>query len=140
MYVIKVIPNNELHETIPLLRESNPHISENTLKERQNEMVANNYRCVGMFLDDELIGISGVWILIKYYVGKHVELDNVYLKKEYQGKGLGQQMVSWILDYAKSLGCEASELNCYIHNDGGNKFWSSQGYEAIGYHYQRKLT
>lgn len=140
MFRIQIIPSNKLEVTIPLLRELNPDISEEVLRIRQKEMVANNYYCVGVYDDEKLIGISGMWLLVKYYVGKHVELDNVYLKKEYQGQGLGNQLVEWILNYAKELGCEASELNCYIENEGGNKFWSNLGYKPIGYHYQKKLS
>lgn len=140
MYQIRIIPEDQLEVTIPLLRELNPQISDELLRSRQKEMIAQNYHCAGIYDGEKLIGISGIWILIKYYVGKHVELDNVYLKKEYQGQGLGNQLVEWILNYAKNQGCEASELNCYIENEGGNKFWSNLGYKPIGYHYQKKLN
>ncbi|MFC4096844.1 hypothetical protein [Euzebyella saccharophila] len=87
MYQIRIIPEDQLEVTIPLLRELNPHISEDLLRSRQKEMIGHNYHCAGIYDGEKLIGISGIWILIKYYVGKHVELDNVYLKKGISGPG-----------------------------------------------------
>ena len=47
--------------------------------------------------------------------------------------------MEWVHNYAKSKGCVASELNCYISNESGRKFWEDEGYQAIGLHYQKKL-
>jgi len=102
-------------------------------------MFHNHYQCVGLFLDGALVGISGLWILTKYYVGKHFEPDNVIISESHRGKGLGKVLVNWMFDYAKSIGCEASELNCYVNNTKGHKFWESLGYQKIAYHFQKKF-
>ena len=139
MFTIKLIDAEDIKSIVPLLHKLNPNISNVVLEARLEEMLLNNYECVGVYDEDKLIGVSGLWILTKYYVGKHIELDNVYLLPEYQGKGLGKQLVNWILDYGKSKGCIASELNCYIDNTEGHKFWNAMGYEKIAYHFARKL-
>ena len=139
MYRIELIQKGRIKVILPFLQQLNPKISFEVLKIRLKEMVASGYECVGVYDQDKLIGISGMWFLTKYYVGKHVEPDNVYILPEYQGKGIGKLLMNWIFEYAKSKGCESSELNCYIENKEGQKFWMNQGYELIAYHYQRKL-
>ena len=139
MYSIEIIKSENIEIIIPLLQKLNSSISEEVLRERIDEMLSNNYECVGVFEGDKLIGISGIWILTKYYVGKHVEPDNVYILEEYQGKGIGELMMNWIFDYAKSKGCVASELNCYVGNKNAHRFWENQGYKKIAYHFQREL-
>lgn len=78
-------------------------------------------------------------MLTKYYVGKHIEKDSVCILPEYRGKGIGKLLTDWIFDYAKSIGCKASELNCYTANKAGQRFWEEQGYEMVAYHFQKKL-
>ena len=124
---------------IPLLRILNDALSEETLQERLDEMVLQGYECVGAYDDGRLIGISGLWTLTKYYVGRHIEPDNVVILPEYRGKALGEQMMEWIYAYGRSKGCVASELNCYVTNSGGQKFWANEGYRVIGFHYQKAL-
>ena len=139
MYTIKIIAQENIKSIIPLLLQLNSNIEEEVLESRLEDMMNNNYECVGVYDDEKLIGISGIWILTKYYVGKHIELDNVYILPEYQKKGIGKLMVNWILEYGKSKGCIASELNCYLSNTEGHQFWNAMGYKKIAYHFARTL-
>lgn len=137
---IRLIEKDNLSSIIPFLRMLNDKIPVETLSERLEEMVKQGYECVGVFEGDRLVGICGLWFLTKYYVGKHVEPDNVIIHPDYRGTGLGEQMMDWIYNYARSKGCIASELNCYVSNTGGQKFWINEGYKIIGFHFQKKLT
>ncbi|MBW1296105.1 GNAT family N-acetyltransferase [Aquimarina litoralis] len=139
MITIRLIPKENLEIIIPFLEELNPNIGAKLLSSRLSEMIAQGYECIGVYNNDELIGISGLWFLTKYYVGKHVEPDNVFILPEYQGKGIGELMMNWIFDYAKSKGCVASELNCYVGNKNAHRFWENQGYKKIAYHFQKEL-
>lgn len=136
---IKLIAPDILDSILPLIKQLNPTVSETTLTNRLNDMIAQGYQCVGLYHDSKLIGICGLWMMTKFYVGKHIEPDNVYLMPEYRGQGYGRQLLDWVYDYGKSQGCIASELNCYISNESGNAFWEREGFTKIGYHYQKPL-
>jgi len=138
-YSIRLIEKDEIFSILPLLVLAYPDISENSIEKRLRDMLPKGYECVGVYDGDKLIGISGIWVLTKVYVGTHIEPDNVFILSEYQGKGIGELMMNWIFEYGKSIGCEASELNCFVHNEKGHKFWLQQGYKQIGRHYQKQL-
>jgi GNAT superfamily N-acetyltransferase len=139
LITFKLIPEEDIDCILPMLQLLDEQFSDAVLKERLAEMLDHGYQCVGIYDDSKLIGVSGLWILCKYYVGKHIEPDNVILAPEYQGRGIGKQLMAWIYAYGKSIGCVASELNCYVTNKDGQKFWESEGYEPIGLHYQKKF-
>jgi len=139
MIKINLIPKEEVFLIIPFLHQLNPTIKESVLESRLREMLEQGYECVGVYDKDVLIGICGLWFLTKYYVGKHVEPDNVFISPPYQGRGIGKMMMEWIFDYAKSKGCIASELNCYTENKKAHNFWENQGYRNIAYHFQKEL-
>lgn len=136
---IELIPVSEIFSVVPLLRVLNEHIPEATLKDRLADMVTQGYQCAGMKLNEELIGICGMWIITKYYVGRHIEPDNVVILPEHRGRGFGKRLLAWVYEYGKSQNCIASELNCYLTNERGQVFWEQQGYKKIGYHYQKDL-
>ncbi len=136
---IQMIPVEDLFSIIPLLRVLNSTIPEVLLRERLGEMVGQGYQCAGLYDGGRLIGICGLWILTKYYVGKHVEPDNVVILEEYRGRGLGKRLMEWVHEFAKSQGAIASELNCYLPNERGNAFWEKEGYRKIAWHYQRPI-
>jgi GNAT superfamily N-acetyltransferase len=130
MYTIKIVPKDELESIFPLVKLLNPDTE---------EKIQRNYECIGAYDNEKLIGISGIWILNKLYVGKHIEPDNVIIDPAYRGKGVGEKLIQWICDYGKTQGCIASELNCYLQNEKGIEFWKNQGYKILGYHFQKQL-
>lgn len=136
---IREIEAADIYKIIPLLKVLSPTTSDDTLRSRLDEMIEHGYRCIGFYEGDKLVGICGVWILYKYYVGKHIEPDNMVFFPECRGKGYGNLMMDWIFAFAREQGCIASELNCYLTNEGGQAFWENLDYRKIAYHYQRKL-
>ncbi|WP_411725845.1 GNAT family N-acetyltransferase [Methyloglobulus sp.] len=136
---IKLIPTDNLISIIPLIKLLNPALPETMFKTRLEEMIAQGYQCAGLYIDNKLIGICGLWIMTKLYVGKHIEPDNVFILPEYRRLGLGKRLLEWVYKYGKSQGCIASELNCYVSNETGNAFWEQEGFAKIGYHYQKYL-
>ena len=66
---IKLIPSENILCILPLLKKVNKITPEEVLKERLQEMTRQNYKCVGMYLNNELIGISGLWFLTRHYCG-----------------------------------------------------------------------
>ena len=139
MYTISLIPKENIYSIIPLLKILDEEIKDEVLKRRLDEMILQNYECVGVYDNDKLIGISGLWTLTKYYIGKHIEPDNVVIHPDYRGKKVGEQLMKWIFEYAQNKGCTASELNCYVKNRRGVEFWKQHGYKIIGYHFQKQF-
>lgn len=137
MITFKFIDNKNIHSIIPLLKLLHKNISQETLKDRLDEMVTQHYKCIGIFDKEKLIGICGVWMLVKYYVGKHIEVDNVVILPEYRDRGIGEKLMKYVYEYAKKNDCIGSELNCYIDNEKGKKFWEKEGYKIIGVHFQK---
>jgi GNAT superfamily N-acetyltransferase len=139
MIEIKFIPKKELASILPFLEMLDKNIDKQILIERLSYMKETGYQCVGVYNSQKLIGISGLWILCKYYVGKHIELDNVIIHPDYRGKRIGEQMMQWIHNYAKSIGCTRSELNCYVRNSKGLKFYMNCGYEMMSFHLKKNI-
>ncbi|MFK5957438.1 MAG: GNAT family N-acetyltransferase [Lutibacter sp.] len=132
---IKIIPTKNILCILPLLKELNSTTNETVLEKRLLEMTTQNYKCVGMYLNNKLIGISGLWFLTRHYCGKTVEPDHVIISSKYRNKGLGKVLLNWIYNYVQSIGYEASELNTYIENIKSHKFYEDEGYKKLGYHY-----
>lgn len=136
---IKLIEKENIFIILPLLRELNTNTDENILKERLLDMITQHYECVGVFLDDELVGISGLWFLTRHYCGKTVEPDHVVIGEKHRNKGLGKKLFEWIYDYAQSVGYESSELNTYIENEPSHRFYENEGFKKLGFHYIKKF-
>jgi glucosamine-phosphate N-acetyltransferase len=59
--------------------------------------------------------------------GKVGHIEDVVVSKELQGKGIGQKIIRFVLDYAKSQGCYKTILDC---DDKVKPFYEKIGFEA----------
>lgn len=134
--VLELIPHDRMTEILPLLQEHDPSIPVEQLEERLSDMIDHGFECLGVYDRDELVAICGIWKLCKYYIGRHLEIDDVHVRDTHQGRGIGKLILDWVFGYAKSNGYNGVELNCYVDNDGGNRFWKRHGFKQLGNHFQ----
>ena len=138
--VFKIIQKSDYETVIPLVEKLNEFkISKTVLRERFEEMKAQNYECSGIYDDETLIGVTGLWFCTRHFAGKSVEVDHVYIDEAYRGAGLGKQFLAWIYDYVREKGCKTIELNTYVQNYPSHKFYYNEGFEILGYHFLKKL-
>ncbi|TNE82410.1 MAG: GNAT family N-acetyltransferase [Bacteroidetes bacterium] len=136
---LRFIDEETIQQAIPLFQELYSNNSEDRLRHLFPQMFDSNYRCIGFFDGDKLIGVCGVWSLVKHYVGKHLEVDNVIIAKEYRRLKLGDKLMEFVENLALEEGNEAIELNCHVANSKGVAFWVKHGFSIIGFHFQKRL-
>jgi len=138
--VFKTIDKEFIDSIIPLVQKlNNNQVSNDVLRQRFVEMFSQNYECAGLFNNDVLIGVCGLWFCTRHYSGKSVEVDHVFIDENYRGQRLGGQFFEWIYNYAKNKGYEAVELNAYVSNHGSHKFYLNEGFQILGYHFLKKI-
>ena len=137
---IKVIETENILTIIPLLIKLNSKTPLEILKERVVEIAkTSNYECIGLYIDEKLVGISGLWYSTRHYIGKTVEPDHVIIDDKIRGQGLGKLFFNWIDNHVKSKGCESIELNAYVNNPQSHKFYYNEGYNIYGFHFLKVL-
>lgn len=139
-FIFKIIEKDDIFMVIPLVEKLNDYkVSVDVLKQRFTEMITQNYECAGIYDNETLIGVCGLWFCTRHYSGKSVEVDHVYIDDSYRGNGLGKTFFKWIYNYAKVKGCESVELNTYVSNYASHKFYYNEGFNILGYHFLKKL-
>jgi GNAT superfamily N-acetyltransferase len=130
------IAKEDILDIIPLLQTINTKKPSDILKQRVVEMSKlPNYECIGLYIDENLIGISGLWYSTRHYIGKTVEVDHVVIDAALRGKNLGKQFFKWIYEYTNNKGYEAVELNTYTGNTKSHKFYHNEGFDIYGFHF-----
>jgi glucosamine-phosphate N-acetyltransferase len=74
-----------------------------------------NYKIYVAELDSQIVGAASIFIEQKFINkgGKVGHIEDVAVRKEYQGKGIGQKIVLALIQYAKKKGCYKTILDCY---------------------------
>lgn len=131
---------SDVYRMLPLAGILNPRTEVVVLEARLKELFTYaNYQCFGWEENGKLVAMCGAWTITKLYSGKQLELDNFAVSAEYQSKGLGAKLLMEFESRCKDLGFESIELNAYVLNDAGHRFYFRNGYTIVGYHFIKKL-
>lgn len=136
---VRLIEPANIQCIVPLLQQRNSALSSQLLSARVAEMAAQGFQCFGAYHQNRLVGMAGFWIKTRYHTGRVIEPDAVFVEASYRSRGIGERMTRCILEYGKQHECLESELHCYVSNAAAHRFWMSQGYCIIAFHFGKDL-
>jgi GNAT superfamily N-acetyltransferase len=124
---------------LPLMQEHNKDISLSVLKQTLRDMLGHGYRCVGAFVNGDCVGVAGFWLGARFWCGRNVDVDNVFVKSAYRQSRIGKQMMDWIEVWAKKHKAKMIVLDSYVSSSKAHKFYFREGYAIAGYHFFKKV-
>jgi GNAT superfamily N-acetyltransferase len=66
-------------------------------------------------------------------------IEDVVVKRECQGRGIGKQMMVYALDRCREAGCYKAALSSNMRRMDAHRFYESLGFEKHGYSFQIDL-
>ena len=135
MEIREIAGKDAMLDSYELLLEVYPDLS---LKEYSNEldlMLPHNYGQVGVFYNEELLGLTGYWVGTKLWCGKYMELDNVVVSAKHRRKGIGDILFDHMKEKAENLECNMLALDTYTDNFPSHKFFFKKEYIPRGFHF-----
>jgi len=122
-----------------LIRQLSPQLKADDYERLLQQMVPCNYCQATAWDGDSCVAVSGYWICTKLYSGKYMEIDNFVVGEGYRSKGIGKQLLDWMLEEARSNGCQTVMLDAYVENFNAHRFYYREGFIARGFHYLKPL-
>ena len=92
----------------------------------------SNNALVVACLDNEVIGVLQVTVIpyLTYCGGWRALIEGVRIHREHRSRGLGQDMMTWAIDYAKSKGCHMVQLTTDKLRPQAKAFYEALGFTA----------
>ena len=100
--------------------------SEESLKE--SIFKNNRAEAVILELDEKPIGYALFFYNFSTFIGKSgLYLEDIFIKKDIRGKGIGKEVFKFLVKKAKEEGCKRVEWSCLNWNEPSIKFYKSLG-------------
>jgi len=135
----KLVTVDEMLPAYDLIRQLSPQLTAADYVAMLPDMVPNNYYQAAAYDGDVCVAVSGYWIGTKLYSGKYIEIDNFVVDQAYRSKGVGQQLLNWMLDEGRRNNCRTAMLDAYVENFKAHHFYYREGFIARGFHYLKPL-
>lgn len=93
-----------------------------------NELTTNMFaHYVVIEKDDQLIGYGGMWTVID-----EAHITNIAVRKLYQGKKLGEALLTSLKEAAKQLGMSRMTLEVRVSNTVAQNLYKKLGFYTVG--------
>jgi len=129
----------EMLANLQLLLEVYPSLTLKEYGDELDDMLPHNYGQVGVFENDECLGLTGYWLGTKLWCGRYLELDNVVISEKHRSKGIGKLLFDFMEQKAKEEKCTMLALDSYTSNFKAHKFFYNQGFAPRGFHFIQVL-
>ena len=139
MKIEELKTKEELLTVYPLLTNLYPNLTYLEYEKQLEVMLPHNYSMLAVSEENEIVGLSGVWIGHKLWCGKYMELDNVVVAEGFRSRGVG----AMLFDYAKNLAvkkaCVSIGLDAFTYNHAAHKFFFKEDFVVKGYHFVHEI-
>jgi ribosomal protein S18 acetylase RimI-like enzyme len=105
-----------------------------------SEMISDNdFKMVGAFLDEKIVGITGYWTLRMLYCGRYIQLSSFIVDESQRGMGIGKKILAEIEKIGKELGCEKIVLDSFTENKKSHSLYYREDFYIRGFHFMKDL-
>ncbi|WP_458185775.1 GNAT family N-acetyltransferase [Haladaptatus sp. NG-WS-4] len=99
----------------------------------------SGYRLVGLFADDELVGVAGVSIQRVLHHARHAWIHDFVVDEEHRDDGYGTTLLSEVKEWARRRECEYVALAARLENEEAQQFYEKNGVKRWGYVMETEL-
>lgn len=141
MITIKELNTHEaMLAAYPIIRQRYLEMSLEGYSAKIAEMISmNDFKMVGAFLNDEIVGVCGYWILRMLYCGRYIQLSSFIVDEEKRGHGIGHKILQEIENIAKKSNCEKIVLDSFTENKKSHPLYYREGFHIRGFHFMKDL-
>ncbi|MBP7709652.1 MAG: GNAT family N-acetyltransferase [Rickettsiales bacterium] len=105
-----------------------------------SEMISmNDFKMIGAFLGDKIVGVTGYWVLRMLYCGRYIQLSSFIVDEEKRGLGIGKKLLKEIEKIGKKLNCEKVILDSFTENKKSHSLYYREGFHVRGFHFMKDL-
>lgn len=128
-------------EAFPVMHELRTNLDERTYSQLLRQMRQEGYRMFALYSGARIAAIAGVVILTNFYYGRHVWIYDLATHTPLRSKGYGQELLSFIQNWAKENGCQVVALSSGSERVDAHRFYESKmGYEKPSYVFKKVLS
>jgi len=130
----------EMLLTYPIIKQRYLEMSFEDFHSKISEMIKmNDFKMVGAFLGNEIVGVAGYWVLLMLYCGHYIQVSSFIVDEEKRGFGIGGKILGEIEKIGRATKCEKIILDSYTENKKSHPLYFREGFHIRGFHFMKDI-
>jgi GNAT superfamily N-acetyltransferase len=97
------------------------------------------YRLAYSEVDGAVVAVAGFRIIDMLFSGKTMYVDDLVTHEAHRSKGLGAALLGWLIELAKTSGCQTFSLDSGVQRDRAHAFYFDMGMHISSFHFELRL-
>lgn len=130
----------EIAACFAVMQELRPHLIEGEFVDRIRRQQQQGYQLLFLASEGNVLAVAGFRISECLAMGKFLYVDDLVTHGAVRSQGYGEQLITWLLDYAKQQDCAAFQLDSGVQRFAAHRFYFRQRMVITSYHFSRDLN
>ena len=140
MIQIELATNNEsLLACLPVLTHLREGLGEQELLEKYQRFASYGFQLVALSDEGDVRCVAGFRFGENFAWNKYLYVDDLVTHADYRSRGYGEQLLKWLVDYAREHQCRQIHLDSALFRHEAHKFYRNFGFDQAGYHFQMSV-
>lgn len=125
-----------LRSAWPVVAGLRPHLDAESFVARVAAQRAEGYRTVALFdADGACVAFAGFRLASMLARGNAIYVDDLVTADGTRSRGHGAQLLRWLVDEARRLGCERLHLDSGVQRHAAHRFYLRHGFDISAHHF-----
>ncbi len=116
-----------------------PHLIKDEFVRRVKLQQPEDYRITYVEDVDTVKSVAGWRIQNMLAHGKFLYVDDLVTDEHARSQGYGDQLLDWLVNYAKAQGCDSFELDSGVQRFAAHRFYLRKRMDIVSHHFAMKL-
>jgi GNAT superfamily N-acetyltransferase len=141
-FIIKIAESDQdIDSTFDVLKQLRPQLHKNNYIQLIKHLKSDyHYHLIFLQETQEVCGVAGFRVNENLVSGKHIYIDDLVTDQKHRSKGFGNAMLTWVADYAKTIGCHELHLDSGIKRHSAHRFYLRERFDIVYFHFKKMIA
>lgn len=131
--------DEQILECFSTMFQLRPHLKKENFVEQVRRQEKDGYQVAFIKVDNQVVAVAGFFISESLRYGKFLYVYDLVVDENFRSNGYGKHLFDWLVDYAKSKGCNVLRLDSGVQRFDAHRFYFRQKMKIASYHFNLSL-
>jgi GNAT superfamily N-acetyltransferase len=136
----KMLSDDDIRLTYPVMSQLRAHVPEHEYVDRvKRQSQTGRYQIAALFDDGQIGCVAGYRISECLAWGKIMYVDDLVSDQNGRSKSYGKQMLAWLVDEARTHGCQEFHLDSGVQRHAAHRFYMRERMDITCFHFAKRI-
>jgi N-acetylglutamate synthase-like GNAT family acetyltransferase len=129
----------QISQCFEVLNQLRPHLQQSEFLAQVQRQQQSGYQLVFLEQANQVVAVAGFNMGECLAWGKFMYVYDLVVAESMRSQGHGQQILQWLVDFAKSHSCQQLHLDSGVQRHAAHRFYLQQLMDITSHHFSLKL-